>query len=40
MNSIPNELKINMNTNMPGYTKLYYRPNMCNKNNKSEKYTI
>ena len=36
MNSIPNELKINMNTNMPGYTKLYYRPNMCNKNNKSE----
>lgn len=36
MSSIPNELKINMNTNMPGYAKLFYRPNMCVKDSKAE----
>ena len=36
MSSIPNELKINMNTNMPGYAKLFYKPNMCVKDSKAE----
>jgi hypothetical protein len=36
MSSIPNELKINMITNMPGYAKLFYKPNMCVKDSKAE----